>query len=71
MTNKQFGLFCKMLSSNLIATVGDYTFKIEPRMEDIYELNQYYKGSKTLLYAGTIQECIDTAKDCIKMMYNI
>lgn len=71
LTNRQFVLFGKMLSSNFIATVGEYTFKIEQRVEDVYELNQYYKGSKTLLYAGTIEKCIDTAKECVKMMYII
>lgn len=71
LTRKQFVLFSKMLASNLVATIGDNTFKIEQRINDLYELNQYFEGRKTLLFAGTIRECIDTAKDCVNMIYNV
>ena len=71
MTRKQLDMFVKMLSSNLIATTGDYTFKIEKQFNNMYELNQYYKGRKTKLYAGSIQACKDAAIECISMMYPV
>jgi len=71
MTTRQYGFFVKQISTLNTSKLGDYTFNIKHRYEDIYELEQIYKGSLVILYVGSKSECIDAAKDCVQMIMGI
>lgn len=64
-------MFCKMISSTGKVKVKDYTFAIKPRAYDMHQLIQTYLGTSTVLKVGSFKECVDAAKDCIELMYNI
>lgn len=71
MKRTQFDIFCKMISSLGTAKVGDFTFVISQRPNKMFQLSQYHKGSTVTLKVGSHYDCVDAAKDCIKMMYDI
>ena len=45
MTTRQYNFFVKQISTLHTSKLGDYTFNIKNRYDDIYELEQLYKGS--------------------------
>lgn len=71
MTDRQYSLFIKMLKGLKVAKIGDYTFCIKLRYNDIYQLDQIHQGTAVTLHVGTYNECVEVAKDCVQMMYGI
>lgn len=64
-------MFCKMISATGRAKVKDYTFEIKSRTYDMHQLIQIYLGTSTVLKVGSFKECVDAAKECVEMMYDI
>ena len=71
MTTRQYNFFVKQISTLHTSKLGDYTFNIKNRYDDIYELEQLYKGSSVILYVGSKSECIEAAKDFVQMIIGI
>lgn len=71
MKRSQYDMFCKMISSLSKAKVGEYTFVILKRPNEVFQLDQQIGGITTTLKVGTHYECVEAAKDCIQMMYKI
>lgn len=71
MNKQQFEMFCKMLNGFGKAKVKDYTFELKNKGTGLYEMAQYNKGTKIVLKVGSAHDCIEAAKDCVKMMFDI
>ncbi len=71
MTDLQYNMFVKQISTLHTAKVGDYTFNIKNRFSTIFELEQIYNGSSVILVVGDLVECIEGAKECVKMIFGL
>lgn len=71
MTRSQFEMFCKMISGANEAKVGKYTFLIKEKQNGIYQLQQQTAGTVITLKQGTHIECVNAAKECVQMMFEI
>lgn len=71
MTDLQYNMFVKQISTLNTARIGDYTFNINNRFSTIFELEQIYKGSAVILAVGDKVECIEAAKECVKMIFGL
>lgn len=60
-----------MISATGNAKVKDYIFTITQRTYGVLQLNQIYLGTSTVLKVGSYKECVDAAKECVEMMYDI
>lgn len=71
MKRSQFNMFYKMISTLGKAKLGEYVFTITQRGNGISQLNQTYGGATTTLKVGSHKECVEAAKECVEMMYDI
>ena len=71
MTTLQYSMLIKQLTTLHLCTFGEYTFTITNRLKNVFELKQLYKGISVSLYIGTEAECIDAARECIRMIGGI
>lgn len=71
MKRAQFNMFCKMIAGAHKAKVKEYTFIIKEKQNGIYQLLQQSAGLSIVLKQGRENECVEAAKDCVQMMYEI
>lgn len=71
MNTKQYNMLLISLRENREARVGEYMFKITQRVGIIYEFVQIFRGKKTVLHAGTEQECLEAAREFILMTFAV
>ena len=69
MTTRQYNFFVKQISTLHTAKIGDYTFNINNRFNNVFELEQNYKGGSVILFVGDRIDCIEAAKECVQMIF--
>ena len=71
MNTRQYNMLLTSLRENHQAVAGEYMFEIRQRVGEIYEFSQIWKGKKTVLHAGSQQECMEAAREFILMTFAV